>query len=73
MVITHIYLIVRQFCPNIKFPDKSSAELTRFDCNITFFLYYYMNDISVRQSPDRIGPAIFEVPKSPGDILTLND
>jgi hypothetical protein len=28
---------------------------------------------SVLQSPDRIGPAIFEVPKSPGDILTLND
>jgi len=28
---------------------------------------------SVRQSPDRSGPAIFEVPKSHGDILTLND
>jgi len=23
---------VRKFCPNSKFPDKSSAGLTRFDC-----------------------------------------
>jgi len=24
---------VRKVCPNSKFPDKSSAGLTRFDCN----------------------------------------
>ncbi len=24
---------VRKFCPNSKFPDKSSAGLTRFDCS----------------------------------------
>ncbi len=37
------------------------------------FMGFKVVFVKVRTSPDRIGPAIFEVPKNPGDILTLND
>ena len=35
---------VRKFCPNSKFPDKSSAGLMRFDCKLKLKLintFYY--------------------------------
>jgi len=36
-------------------------------------LFIFSVKTSVRQSPDQSVPAIFEIPKSPDHILTLND
>ena len=45
-----------------------SLSVNSLSSDIHILLVFF----KVRTSPDRIGLAIFEVPKSPGDILTLN-